>query len=66
MNAEDHRRRHLELHHALDELLADWIGHNVHADSDKTLSNTSILELMAWSHRQTIQPDELPVTEDKC
>jgi hypothetical protein len=54
---EQHRKRHIELHHALDELVADWI---VHQPAGKLLSTTSIMELMQWSHRQTQKPDLIP------
>lgn len=60
---EEHRQRHLELHRALDELAADWALHHVKAaprygEQLKLFSNTTIEELMAWSHQQTIEPDE--------
>ena len=60
--AVDHRKRHIELHHALDELVADWIGHHMHGD--KGISNTPIIELMRWSHEQTIKPILLPSQDD--
>jgi len=50
----DHRNRHILLHKMLDELLADFIYHN----RGKHLSESSLLDLMEWSHRQTINPDE--------
>jgi hypothetical protein len=63
MNRESHRRRHLLLHRALDELCADWALHNTlpgaRAEDLKLFSNTTIAELMEWSHRQTQEPDEL-------
>src|SRR5260221_9081641 len=43
----DHQRRHVELHQAFDELLADWIAH-----SDGIPSRT-VFELMEWSYQQT-------------
>ena len=55
MNKEEHKKRHKELHGYLDELTADWIQHNI----KKNLTNTTIMELMEWSHRQTILPDEV-------
>jgi hypothetical protein len=51
---EGHRQRHIELHAALDELLADWACHQPRG---KVFSNSTITELMEWSHQQTIQPD---------
>ena len=44
-----HRERHVLLHKQLDELVADFIFH-----SGKLPSKTSILELMDWSHKQTL------------
>ena len=49
----DHKIRHEELHRALDELCADFIG-----QMGKLPSNTPIYELMKWSHEQTINPTE--------
>lgn len=51
---EGHRLRHVELHEALDELAADWVAHQPRG---KLFSNSTIMELMEWSHRQTIKPD---------
>lgn len=48
---EGHRRRHEQLHHHLDELVADYITH-----TEGLPSRTSLLEFMAWSHRQTVKP----------
>lgn len=46
-----HISRHVQLHRALDELIADFI--------DKTGKPLEIplLELIAWSYQQTKQPD---------
>lgn len=52
---EEHKRRHDELHKALDELAADFICH-----MGKTLGGTPILELMEWSYQQTIAPTVKP------
>lgn len=48
---EEHRRRHVELHKAFDELVADWIAH-----TGKLPSKSSVLELMDWSAQQTKDP----------
>lgn len=49
---EKHRKRHIVLHVSLDELVADWI------ENTKGLpSKSTILELMEWSHKQTIKPE---------
>jgi hypothetical protein len=54
MTREEHRQRHVELHAALDELMADWARHNAHGG--KRFSNTTIKELMNWSYEQTKEP----------
>jgi hypothetical protein len=53
MTKEEHKQRHVELHKALDDLIADFISHTT-----KLPSRTSLLELMQWSHQQTINPVE--------
>ena len=53
MTREEHIARHIELHHKFDELIADFIGHT------KGLpSKTTVMELMMWSHQQTLDPTE--------
>ena len=54
IETEEHRQRHVELHKNLDELVADWIIHN----PGKFPSSTTILELIRWSHQQTIVPTD--------
>ena len=51
LTEDEHRQRHIELHQALDELVADWIQHK-----RQLLSQTTIMELVDWSHAQTITP----------
>jgi hypothetical protein len=51
LTLKEHKERHLKLHQALDELLADFIDH-----TGKYLSNTSIMELLEWSHTQWQNP----------
>jgi hypothetical protein len=58
MTHEEHRQRHIELHQALDELIADWATHQPRG---KVFSNSTITELMEWSHRQTENPEERPI-----
>ena len=48
----EHIKRHKELHKNLDELVADFISH-----TEKLLSKTTIMELMEWSYKQTIEPN---------
>ena len=52
MTPEEHRNRHIELHRALDELMADFQRH-----TGRMFSVTNILELATWSHAQAIEPD---------
>jgi len=58
MNIEEHKARHVLLHNMLDELVADWIDHNIDIKNGKTLSQTSIMEIMQWSDEQTKNPTE--------
>lgn len=50
-----HRERHEVLHRALDELVADWVTH-----TEGLPSQNSVMELMSWSHQQTLNPTEKP------
>jgi hypothetical protein len=52
MTLEEHRQRHQLLHHALDELAADWAHHHW----GELYSKHSIMELMEWSFQQTRNP----------
>lgn len=60
---EEHRARHQQLHEALDELIADYafmkfgIPGRAYC-TDSFLSTTSVLDLMKWSHEQTISPTD--------
>jgi hypothetical protein len=63
MDREEHIKRHKELHASLDELMANMIMH-----TNKMPSKTTVMELMQWSHQQTIEPTEeemKPCQEDK-
>lgn len=51
MNEEEHKKRHIELHRKLDELLADFIRH-----TNGLPSKTTIMELLEWSFQQTKNP----------
>ncbi len=53
MDKKEHIARHKLLHTHLDELVADWIRHGNGMPSKKT-----VLDLMNWSHEQTINPTE--------
>ena len=52
----EHEQRHVELHAALDELLADYLLHN----STALPSKMSVMDLVRWSKAQTENPTELP------
>jgi len=52
----EHAQRHRILHKYLDELIADYLAHHRY----KRPSNTTMLELMQWSHAQTENPTERP------
>jgi len=53
----EHKKRHLDLHASLDELVADMITH-----TKKRLGSTTVLELISWSKKQTLNPtDKLEV-----
>jgi len=52
MTIKEHKERHLQLHRSFDELIADFI-HN----TSNSLSKTSILDLVEWSYKQTLDPD---------
>lgn len=53
MTEQEHKERHAFLHGYLDELIADYLSCN----RDKLPSNTTVMELMQWSHRQTLNPE---------
>lgn len=59
MTPEQHKQRHIELHKAFDELLADWIRH-----TEKMPGTSTVMELMQWSYTQTIQPTEVESSLD--
>ena len=54
MEKSEHKKRHEELHKALDELVADFLTH-----TGALLTPTSIMDLMDWSYRQTQDPEEI-------
>lgn len=59
MTKAEHIARHKELHRALDELVADWIGcGETMAERPRLPSKWTIMELIQWSHQQTIDPEE--------
>lgn len=60
MTPEEHKARHDQLRRALDELVADWITHDPRMPRPST---STIGDLIAWSHRQTLEPDHGPESE---
>jgi hypothetical protein len=55
MTPEEHRKRHVELHAALDELWADYITHH---PQEFRVSQMPLERLLTWSYEQTINPTE--------
>jgi hypothetical protein len=55
LTIEQHRKRHIELHKAVDELFADFISH--HPD-ESGFTQKPIIELIEWAYKQTINPTE--------
>lgn len=51
----EHQARHLELHKALDELLADYLLHHPGSVPGKIM----LIQLLEWSHQQTTEPTAL-------
>jgi hypothetical protein len=51
MTPHETKGRHVELHRNLDELIACYIS-----ETEKLLSNTTVMELMEWSHEMTKTP----------
>lgn len=47
-----HKQVHKELHHSLDLLMADYA-----VNTGKLFEESSILDLLTWSFRQTYHPD---------
>jgi hypothetical protein len=61
MTPEERGQRHIELHRAFDELLADWLAHDPYShflDDRRRSIHSPISELMNWSHQQTIEPEK--------
>ena len=53
INKEDHKKRHIELHESLDELVSDFINH-----TESMPTETTVLDLLKWAYLQTINPDD--------
>lgn len=50
MTHEEHRQRHIALHEALDELVADWFSQT------SAVTGTPVWDLVLWSKQQTVNP----------
>ncbi len=50
MTPEQHKQRHIELHAALDELVADYITHEM---TDRSVINSPLKVLLTWAYAQT-------------
>jgi len=55
MNQAEHKERHVMLHQKLDELLADWIE-----QTGGLPSKIMLIDFIAWSYKQTQEPDHTP------
>jgi hypothetical protein len=53
VTTDEHRRRHIELHRALDELMCDFMAQTMRVPSDTTVG-----ELLQWSASQASAPTE--------
>lgn len=53
LTPDEHKKRHEQLHKALDELVADWIDH-----TGRLPSKATVFELMRWSFHQCENPTE--------
>ncbi len=60
MTNAEHKERHQELHRCLDELIADFIHH-----TKGLLSECNLLDLMQWSHAQTVSPTEVSENDEE-
>jgi hypothetical protein len=52
MTKQEHIQKHIDLHNALDELIADWISQ----EEIIPFTDRPIIELIRWSFDQTINP----------
>ena len=53
LTGEEHKDKHIMLHRQLDELASDFLRH-----TGKLPSDTTVMELLQWSSKQTINPTE--------
>lgn len=61
MTEKEHRKRHNELHKALDELFADFVAHSgIKAGIElgfTRFTRRPIIDLIEWSYKQSTKPD---------
>lgn len=55
MTPEEHKARHVELHHALDELCVDYFN-----NTGKLFIETTLVDFVFWSFQQTKNPSNPP------
>lgn len=53
MTKEDHKKRHEQLHKALDELFADYVSHHPH---ESIFTQMPLINLLSWSNEQQQNP----------
>jgi hypothetical protein len=63
MAKDEHRKRHEELHRALDELVGDWVGSSPPSliFEPRLPSECTLLEFMEWSAKQAVEPDHMEI-----
>lgn len=54
---ETHIARHKELHEMLDELVCDWLAGGAQKGENRFPSESTIQDLVKWSHEQTLIPE---------
>jgi hypothetical protein len=59
VSVEEHRKRHEELHTAIDELLSDFIAHN--RDATFKVLDLHIGDLVRWSFEQSREHQPTPL-----
>jgi len=64
MTQEEHRQRHVELHRAFSELVADWNGHQIYKSNPSNSARHPMQCFMRWSRYQTATPSKIPDSRD--
>lgn len=66
MKKSEHLKIHKQLHTALDQLVVDYVEvtyKNMDIDTLPRITDLTVMQLIRWSHEQTIDP-ELPVGQE--